>query len=333
VLSSLAIIAFINLNFKNMKFVFFIFTFSLFYGFQNCSAQGKESAEITHIQVQRFNDSFVDVYYNRPANPRKKYPLILFCQGSGYDSNSEGILSLLRMFDKKAVGLVIEKEGVKYGDKGDKLSKEYKAANAVYHRCYDYLRVLQYLKNHASWWNGDVYVIGGSEGGLLAGMIASFYPNVKAVGILSFGGGMNFNEAWMLATKLQKKKEGWNEEKITQEIQSAKDSLAQIRKNPTSLKSYSGEDNTFAWWNSILDIRLENSLLDLNIPILVAHGTEDLMAPFASATKLKNDFEAKGKKNLHLKAYKGYDHGFSDGEQKSHLVEVFVDAIAWLLKQ
>lgn len=307
-----------------------IFTLSLFTA--TLFAQEIEESRSINLKIKRLNDSYIDVYYNKPQG-EEKLPILVFCQGSGYDSNTEGFLGLLNQFGKKAVGLALEKQGVSYGDNGDSLSDEYKQNNTIYNRLYDYLRVFQYLKTNATWWNSDIYVIGGSEGGLLAGMIASFYPNVKAVAILSFGGGLNFGEAWPISSGLQKKADGFNEKEVEKEIKAVKDSLDYIRANATYLKTYSGNDNTYSWWASIIDLRLENTLLDLNIPIFLGQGSEDIMAPPISAQKLSEDFIKKEKTNLYYKEYEGYDHAFTDRDGQSHLVEVFTEAIEWILSK
>jgi esterase/lipase len=293
-------------------------------------AQENSNDKPIHLKIKRLNDSYIDVYYNKPA-VKNKMPLLIFCQGSGYDSNTAGFLSIMQQFEKKIVGLAMEKEGVQYGDKGDTLLDVYKQNNTVYNRLYDYLRVLQYLKVNATWWNGNVYIVGGSEGGLLAGMLACYYPNVKALALFSFGGGLNFGEAWPISSGLQKKAEGASDAEIEKEISSVKDTLNYIRKSATYLKSYSGKDNTYAWWASIVDLRLGNALLDLKIPIFLAQGTEDMMAPPVSAQKLHEDFIKNGKKNLYYKEYAGYNHEYKDKNNESHLVEVIMEAIKWML--
>jgi pimeloyl-ACP methyl ester carboxylesterase len=305
-------------------------TLIVVFSVKSLAAYDKKVDNPIHLKIKRLNDSYIDVYYNKPVGSNK-LPVLIFCQGSGYDSNTDGFLGILRQFEKKCVGLAIEKEGVSFGDVGDSMSTKYKRSNTVYNRFYDYLRVLQYLKSYAGWWNGDVYVIGGSEGGLLAGMIACYYPNVKAVGILSFGGALNFGEAWPISSGLQKKSEGAAEGEIAHVVSTVKDSINYVRANSTYLKSYCGDDNTYSWWASIIDLRLENSLLDLKIPIFLGQGSEDIMAPPISARKLNENFLIQGKTNLHYKEYEGYDHGFSDRQHQSHLVEVFTEAIRWIL--
>ena len=314
-----------------MRKLLFLITLFLF---STTSLFAQESAMNSpeHLKVQRLNDSYIDVYYNKPV-AGVKLPLLIFCQGSGYDSNTDGFLNLMRQFEKKAVGLAIEKQGVKFGDTGDTMTEVYEQNNAVYNRLYDYLRVLQYMRGHANWWNGDVYIIGGSEGGLLAGMLASFYPNTKSLALFSFGGGLNFGEAWPVSIASQKKAEGANDEEIEKAVSEVKDTFNLIRQNPSFNKSYEGKDNTYAWWASIIDLRLENALLDLKIPIYLVQGSDDIMSPPVSARKMNEDFIKQGKTNLHYQEYKGYDHEYKDEKGQSHLVEIIMKAIEWMLNQ
>ena len=155
-----------------------------------------------------------------------------------------------------------------FGDAGDVLTQEYINNNTVHNRLYDYLRVLGFLRANIDWWNGEVYMVGGSEGGLLAGMLACYYPGVKGLSIFSFGGGLNFGEAWPISSGLQVKAEGGTEDEVQRKIQVVKDSLQMIRGDASFSTSYSGSDNTYAWWNSIIDLRLENCLLDLELSLI-----------------------------------------------------------------
>ena len=294
------------------------------------TAQEAEENGIVHMQVQRLNDSYIDVYHNKPT--KDSMPIMIFCQGSGYDSNTEGFLGVLQLFEDEVVGLAIEKQGVLLGDAGDRLTQEYRDHNTVHNRLYDYLRVLAYLRSNIEWCNGEVYLVGGSEGGLLAGMLACYYPNVKGVSIFSFGGGLNFGEAWPISSGLQVKAEGGTEGEINRRVQEVKDSLQMIRGEATFSATYSGSDNTYAWWNSIIDLRLENCLLDLEIPIYLAQGSLDVMAPPISAKRLHESFMKEGKTNLLYKEHEGYDHGFKDEAGKSLLVQVIMEGIEWILR-
>jgi dienelactone hydrolase len=299
---------------------------------QALGAQTKKSTDTVHLRIKRLNDTYIDAYLKYP-DAGKKVPLLIMCQGSGTGSMTAPFLAVTEQWNDKLGRLVVEKAGVGYGDEGNNVSTVYKENNVVQNRLYDYLRVLQYLRATANWWNGDVYVIGGSEGGLLAGMIASFYPDVKGVAILGFGGGLTFKEAWPKAIRFQKSAEGYTESQLQAAEQAASDTINLARSNPTYSLTYDGKDNTYAWWASIVDLRLVNSLTDLNIPIYMAHGSEDNMMPIASAKKVQELFTQKGKTNLLLKEYIGFDHGFTDKEGKSHYAKVFIDAISWMLKK
>ena len=307
----------------------FLFLMTLFLS-STLNAQIKKGEDTIHLKVKRLNDTYIDAFLKRPKN-NEKVPLLIMCQGSGTGSMTAPFLAVTEQWKDRLGRLVIEKAGVSFGDEGDKISDLYKTNNIISNRLNDYLRVLQYLRANAGWWNGEVYVIGGSEGGLLAGLIASYYPNVKGVAILGFGGGLTFKEAWPKAKRIQKKAEGYSEIQLEQVEQSALDTIEMAKKNPIYTLSYDGNDNTYAWWASIVDLRLSNTLTDLNIPIYVAHGSEDNMMPVASAKNLKEEFTKQGKTNITFKEYVGYDHGFTDQAGKSHYAKVFMDAISWML--
>jgi len=164
-------------------------------------------------------------------------------------------------------------------------------------------------------------------------MIACYYPNVKGPALFSFGGGLNFGEAWPISCGLQKRAAGATKKEVIKEIRSVKDTLNHIRKHATYLKSYSGVNNTYAWWASIMDLRLENALLDLKIHIFLAQGTNDMMALPLSARKLNEDFIKNDNTNLYYKEYKGYDHEYKDEKNESHLVDVIVEGIGWMLER
>ena len=314
-----------------MKKNILVFVLIFFYLSTNSFSQENNDSQPIHIKVKRLNDSYIDVYHNKPT--KDKMAIMIFCQGSGYDSNTAGFLGVIRQFENQVVGLAIEKQGVKFADSGDKLTQEYIDNNTIQNRLYDYLRVLQHLRTNTKWWNGDIYIIGGSEGGLLAGMLACFYPDIKGLSIFSFGGGLNFGEAWPISSGLQSKAEGATKIDIEKRISVVKDSLKMIRQEPTFLKSYSGSDNTYAWWNSIIDLRLENCLLDLKIPINLVQGSADIMAPPISAQIINESFIKNGKTNLVYKEYEGYDHAYFDKEGNSHLVEVITESIDWILRK
>jgi len=173
-------------------------------------------------------------------------PLLILCQGSGYDSNTEGFVGVAAKFDEQVAGLMIEKQRVQYSDKGDSLSTIFKENNTLYNRLHDYLRVLQYLKK-CSLVEWRSVCFGGSEGGLLAGMLASCYPNVKGLAIICYGGGLKFGEAWPISSGLQKKMEGADSIAVKTGEAAVRDTLDNIRQRAAFLQSFSGDDNTYAW--------------------------------------------------------------------------------------
>lgn len=49
-------------------------------------------------------------------------------------------------------------------------------------------------------------------------------------------------------------------------------------------------------------------LVQIDIPILMIHGSEDIMSPVESSRFVKEEFEKIGKSNLHYIEYEGKGH-------------------------
>lgn len=74
-------------------------------------------------------------------------------------------------------------------------------------RVEDHLRVLQHLRAHADWWNGELYVWGWSDGGDIAARLVAYYPNVERAVLGAMGGGTtmasHFEDLWICGDQAQ----------------------------------------------------------------------------------------------------------------------------------
>ena len=72
-------------------------------------------------------------------------------------------------------------------------------------RVEDHLRVLQYLRAHADWWNGELYIWGWSDGGDIATRLVAYYPNVERAVLGAMGGGTtmasHFEDLWIVVIR------------------------------------------------------------------------------------------------------------------------------------
>lgn len=108
-----------------------------------------------------------------------------------------------------------------------------------------------------------------------------------------------------------------------------------MKSNPTSEKEWLSDGktarNTYKWWSAILDVKFESSLLSLDIPIYMAHGTADTSCPVESADLLVQSFAKAKKTNLLYKRYDGLEHDWTDSQGNQH-PEVLNEAIGWITK-
>ena len=284
-----------------------------------------------HVSVNRLIDKPIDAYLKRPALAAK-VPLIILMQGSGCDSLVDPFLKLTEGLGGQFARLVVEKIGVQRGDDGRHCSADYLRYNTVDLRVTDYLQVLARLRATADWWNGDLYIIGASEGGLTAGIVAAFAPETRRVAILSYGGGVTMGEARPGAIYAEEIRSGKTPAQAEGAKAAAVRKYDEMRANPRSDEVFDGETNTHKWWASIIDLRLANLLPDVKVPIYLAQGENDQEMPIASSRQMADILKNKGRGNFVYCEYSGLSHEFKTEDGKSRLVGVFLDAIDWLTR-
>ena len=282
-----------------------------------------------HFTILRLNDKLIDVYMQRPAG-LQKVPIILLMEGSGCDSLVDPFFEISQDFAAQYARVVVEKIGVHRGDDGKHCSEEYLRYNTVSLRITDYLQTMAHFRTAAKWWNGQLYVIGMSEGGLTAGVVAAFAPETRRVAILSYGGGLTMAEARPDAFVTEALKNKETPAQAIGERANAIRTYDEIRKDPTWTKTFDGDTNTYAWWASVLDLRLDNLLPDVTAPIYIAQGTADEEMPVRSSQVAAEHLHSLGRTNYLYCEYDGLSHEYNTADGQSKLVEVFLDALDWL---
>jgi len=317
-----------------------IFSSLYFFVFGVCHADSDQ--EIEHLKIKRLNDTFIDAYIKRPVNSKGKTGILLMLQGSGCLPSRDRLFAWEEKWNRQSKNrvavLMAEKIGVNLDNIGY-CSDEYRQHHTFHQRVYDYTRIIQSLRNSASWWNGKLYLMGGSEGGSLAAVLASIIPETKKVVMLVAGGGMTLAEAIPFGVADSMRKNGRPEYEIDMVLQQFKSLFDEIRNNPTPNQLLGSDpelgsvfQETYKLFASMLDIRPLNRLVDLNIPIYMAHGTEDTNDPVDSVYQTIDAFDDLGKKNLVYREYEGLDHGFNDINGIPRLQEVLTDAFDWLFE-
>jgi pimeloyl-ACP methyl ester carboxylesterase len=250
--------------------------------------------------------------------------IVVLAQGSGClpSSSNENITRFRALAPHHAV-LTVEKYGVSHGadtaassgqrEAGD-CPPDYFKGHTVSQRADDYQRVIAALSREP-WWNGQIVLFGGSEGGAAVAVLAPRLAKLDAVIIMSTGTGIAMAD--------------WIKGVLPPPVAAQTDAVfARIRANPNSVEVWGG--NSWKWWADILDRVLADDLLKVKAPILLIHGELDQFAPVASARATRDRFNAAGHKNLTYREKSGLDHFMSDSAGRSHLGDVLSEANGWL---
>jgi pimeloyl-ACP methyl ester carboxylesterase len=172
--------------------------------------------------------------------------------------------------------------------------------------------------------------VGGSEGAMLATQVASFVPETTKLVLLAGGIGWRMRDELLYSLRKRLNASGTNSADVDQEVKKMNDAFSEAKLNPTSTKTVFGKTNTYKWWNSVIDLQLVNLALDIQVPILMVHGTIDDEVPIESARALVSKFKELGKTNLSYQEFDGLDHHWNDKDGISHTNEVLGVVFNWL---
>ncbi|MBK8201662.1 MAG: prolyl oligopeptidase family serine peptidase [Bdellovibrionales bacterium] len=228
--------------------------------------------------------------------------------------------------------LSVEKRGL--SSNSTDCPNEYLQKNTVQDRVLDHLEVMQFVRKNQPHWNHRIGLAGGSEGGVIAALVAPLIPETATLTLLASGGGLTMSDEVLLLTRKQMQKQGASESNIQHALDQMRQQFTEMRENPTFEKEWLSDGktarNTYKWWSAILDVKLESSLFSLEMPIYMAHGTADTSCPIESTDHLAQSFANRGKSNLLYKRYDGLEHNWTDTQGNQH-PEVLSDAIEWII--
>lgn len=280
--------------------------------------------------LKRTDGSVINWYLEKPQTTERT-GLIILAQGSGCQSvaTSEN-MKLARSAFPELIALTVDKYGVETGDNPpdpfDKgCSATFRAHHTMTQRVEDYLQVLESLKQ-APWWNGQLVLFGGSEGGDIAARLAA-KTKADAVILMSTGGGTSFGEmvkqsmeGEMLLNKVPK--EHWPQ--VDKEF-------AHARANPQSNETWAG--SSYRFWADAIDHRPVDAMLQSDAALLLIQGSADTSTPVSNARMTLDAFDEAKRCNLTYWEFAGYSHGMQDAQGTSRMADVLAQAGFWLKKQ
>ena len=294
-------------------YALFLFAVSLL-NFSNAIAS-------TIYHVDRPDGSAITVYVTAPQTTGQ-YAATLIVEGSGCGSSyTNATKPIIFPNGKPTARLDVEKYGIDKDTDTKTCPKEFLEHNTVNERLQDHLIVMNWLRQQP-WWNKELYIIGGSEGGIEAASLSVLIPETKAAGLMSSPLGTTMAQSWLKVNERALQKEGKGSREIQQALQAMQNQFQMMRDNPTWEKSWQGAENTYKWWADILDYKTSKLLLQTKIPIIFIQGDNDQESDIDSARALVTEFASAGKTNLTYIERPGEDHTFNDQQGKSHLGEV-----------
>lgn len=266
----------------------------------------------------RPDGSTITWYLDRQVGGSQQ-PILVLAQGSGCTSitTNANIKAAKKLLPTAAI-VTVEKYGVLEGDAPKSFPEYCRPAFTAHHtisqRVADYRQVIVGLRN-APWWNGELVLFGGSEGGAAMQILApEVHPNAAV--IFSSATGMPFRKAFVRVLP-------------PEEAKTVSAHVAEIRKEPTSAKTWLA--NSYLWWSDIMDRRLsDDAIRATTTQFLVVQGRWDQSNPVISARRFVVNFRKAGRRNITYFEYPNYDHSMNDRLGQSHLSEVFDRISEWL---
>lgn len=232
--------------------------------------------------------------------PKKegKYPLMIMISGSGIQNRDEEIMQ------HKPFAVIADymaNNGIavfRYDDRGFG-SKNAELFNATtFDYALDVESALNALKNHPNIDTDKIGLVGHSEGGLIAPIVASRNSDVDFL-ILLAGPGVNGMEVLVEQTKAILKANGYSKKEIEAQVE--------------ALKKRELPDLNNVWMKCFLDLEPAEYLKKVKQPILVLNGTKDLQVLYKqNLPAIKKALKEGGNKSYKIHKLKGLNHLFQE---------------------
>jgi len=267
-----------------------------------------------------------------PKN-KKNFPTVILISGSGPQNRNEEIMNHKPFL---VISDFLTRNGIavlRYDDRGiGKSEGDYSKANSK-DLSRDTEAAIKYLKSRKEINNNKIGLIGHSEGGLIAPMIAS---NSKDVGflVLLAGPGLKGEELLLLQKKLTEQKSGINEivvNKSQQIFKGAYDIISTYKGNDEKLRNMLkeyfnqkfnneiGENQlnsliqslTSPWMKYFIKYNPSTALEKIEVPLLALFGKNDLQVPAIENSKV---FEEVDNKNIEIVQLDNLNHLFQESK-------------------
>ncbi|HTD05580.1 alpha/beta hydrolase [Undibacterium sp.] len=242
------------------------------------------------------------------TNPQHTGPVILLISGSGCADFGSRFPSFFEKYPAPLDVYFLEKPAVKIGDEDGKCSAAYKQADYLERRVSDNLEFLETQPLLKERGKHSVAIVGFSEGGAIAPLIASQSDKIGWLATAGSGGMRQSDEFLYFADHgVEPYAKPFSREYFLQEY-------AKIKKDPGNLyKDFFGK--SYRYWSSHLFRDPIAAYSKLDIPIVAAMGENDDSVPLESGKALQRYFQAHPDKNFQFIVYPKASHALRTPEK------------------
>lgn len=213
--------------------------------------------------------------------------------------------------------LLVEKYGVTHNDApqnpDSSCSESYFSHHSIGQRVADVKQVIDQLRE-ADWWNGELVLFGGSEGGVV---VAQLTPELVPRATIIFPHGVRVSLDGETAREMP-----------PFAMSEAKQRFSAVLRNQDSNDIENGE--SYQWWADILGITWVKELLKVEVPVLLLQGDRDKVASVQLARAARDVYVAEGRCELTYWELPGYDHSMNDRNGVNHRDVIFARISSWL---
>ncbi|MEI8593583.1 alpha/beta hydrolase [Photobacterium sp. Hal280] len=183
----------------------------------------------------------------------------------------------------------------------------------------DYLTVLDQLDQDNRY--AQIILLGGSEGALVANLLAGKSDKVTAVVALN-GGGRFFIDDVLYNMQSQMPAHAFNE--AEQGFRQFAQAVTQSNEMDISVSGHG-----FPWWKAMLTADQQKILQAVDVPVLLIQSEEDTnVNPEAFHTMVKALKQTAP--HIQPRIYAGLDHAFKDAQGQSQVERVLADIKVWI---
>jgi pimeloyl-ACP methyl ester carboxylesterase len=254
------------------------------------------------------------------ADEKSTTPIVLV-SGSGCRDFGRRIPAFFERYPAPVEVYFLEKTGIGKGDDGERCSQTYHRADYLERRVDDVLEFIDVEPQLKSMAPRSLAILGFSEGGTVAPIVAS---RSAKIGWLATGGsgGLPQSEEFMIFTArgVEPYAAMFSREQLLQ-------TFSAIKADPKNFdKEFFG--HSYRYWSSYLFYDPLPTYARLDIPIVAAMGEKDDSVPVESGRRLSEYFAAQPAKNFTFIEYGNAGHALQ-APGKNHLPDFIAGLAPW----